>query len=140
MRHHRHAALDQKGDGFGHALAAFDLDGAATGFLQHARGVHEGLFLRGLVGGERHVDDHQRALRAAHHRMALQDHHLERDRNGGFQPVHHHAERIADQDHVAIFVDKARGVRVIGRQAHDRLAALAGENIRGGEPPDLVLD
>jgi hypothetical protein len=81
MRHHRHTALDQEADGFGHARAAFDFDGAATGFLQHARGVHEGLFLGSLVGTKRHVDDHQRTLGAAHHRVALQDHHLERDRD-----------------------------------------------------------
>ena len=45
-------------------------------------------------------------LRAAHHRVALQDHHVERDRHRGLEPVHHHAERVADQDHVAIFVDQ----------------------------------
>ena len=78
-------------------------------------------------------------LRAAHHRMALQDHHLERDRHGGLQSVHHHAERVADQDNVAIFVDQTRGMRVIRREAHDRLGALAGENVRGGEPPDFLL-
>ena len=44
-------------------------------------------------------------LRSAHHRVALQDHHVERDGHRGLQPVHHHAERIADQDDVAIAVD-----------------------------------
>ena len=78
-------------------------------------------------------------LRAAHHRMALQDHHFERDRHGGLQPVHHHAERVTDQDHVAVFVDQPRGMRVVRGQAHDRIAVLAGENIRRGEPADLVL-
>ena len=55
------------------------------------------------------------------------------------KPVHHHAERVADQDHVAIFVDQPRGVRVIGGQAHDRLAALAGADVGRGQPLDLVL-
>ena len=139
MPHHRHAALGQEGDGLRHARAAFDLDGAAAGFLQHARGVHEGLLLGRLVRCKRHVDDDQRALGAAHHGVALQDHHLERDRHGGLQTVHHHAERVADQDHVAIFVDQPRGMGVIRREAHDRRAALAGEDVGRGEPPDLVL-
>ena len=105
--------------------AALELDRAAAGFLQHARRGRERLLLRGLVRTERQVDDHQRALRAAHHRVTLQDHHVERDRHGGFEPVHHHAERIADQNDVAIAVEDARGMRMIGRQADDRLAALA---------------
>ena len=77
-------------------------------------------------------------LRAAHHGVALQDHHLERHRHGGLQPVHHHAERVADQDDVAIAVDQARGMGVIGGQAHDRLAALAGADVGRGEPLDLL--
>ena len=79
-------------------------------------------------------------LRAAHHRVALQDHHVERDRHGGLQPVHHHAERIADQDDVAILVDQPRGMGVIGGQRHDRLAALAGADVGRGQPPVVLLD
>ena len=93
----------------------------------------EGLLLRGFIGTERHVDHHQRAARAAHHRVALQDHHVERDRDRGLEPVHHHAERIADQDEVAMAVEHARGVGVIGGQRDDRLAALAGADIRRGQ-------
>ena len=97
------------------------------------RAALEGLLLRRLVGAERHVDHDQRLLGAAHHRMALQDHHVERHRHRGLEPVHHHAERVADQDHVAVFVDEARGMRVIGGQQHDRIAALAGADIRRGQ-------
>ena len=78
-------------------------------------------------------------LRAAHHREPLQDHHVERDRHGGLEPVHHHAERIPDQDHVAIAIDQPRGVGVVGGEAHDRLAALAGADVGRGQPLDLVL-
>ena len=53
--------------------------------------------------------------------------------------MHHHAERVADQDDVAIGVDDARGVGVIRGQAHERLAALAGADVGRGEPPNLVL-
>src|SRR6188768_2303114 len=71
-------------------------------------------------------------IRAAHHRLPLQDHHLERDRHGRLQAVHHHAERVADQDEIAMPVDQARGVRVIGGERHDRIAALARPDIRRG--------
>src|ERR1700680_4674343 len=53
--------------------------------------------------------------------------------------MHHHAERIPDQDHVAIFVDQPRGVRVIGGETHDRLTVLARANVGRRQPPDLVL-
>jgi hypothetical protein len=139
MAHDRHAALNQEGDGLRHAPAAFEFDRAAAGFLEHARRRGERLFLRGLVGAERQVDDDQRALRAAHHREPLQDHHLECDRHGGLEPMHHHAERIADQNEVAITVEDARRVRMIGGEALDRRAALAGADARRGQPPDLVV-
>jgi hypothetical protein len=129
MGHDRNATLDQERDRFGHALAAFELDGAAAGLLHDPRRAQERLLLRRLVGAERHVDHHQRALRAAHHREALEDHHVERHRDGGLQTVHHHAERIADQDEVAILIEDARGMRMVGRERDDRLAALAGADI-----------
>src|SRR5262245_54298181 len=37
MAHGRHAALDQKGDGLGHAAAALELDRSAAGLLHHPR-------------------------------------------------------------------------------------------------------
>jgi hypothetical protein len=46
---------------------------------------------------------------------------------------------ITSQDHVAMLVDNARGVGVIRREAHDRLATLARENIGGREALDFVL-
>src|SRR5262249_10282747 len=45
MAHGRHAALDQKGDGLGHAAAALELDRSAAGLLHHPRRRHEGLLL-----------------------------------------------------------------------------------------------
>src|SRR5262249_32975181 len=56
MAHGRHAALDQKGDGVGHAAAALELDCSAAGLLHHPRRRHEGLLLGRLVGAERHID------------------------------------------------------------------------------------
>jgi hypothetical protein len=92
MAHHRHAALDQESDGVGHAASAFKLDRTAAGLLHHPCRRGERLLLRSLIGAERHIDHHQRALRSAHHREPLQNHHVEGDRDGGLEPVHHHAE------------------------------------------------
>jgi hypothetical protein len=94
------------------------------------------LFFRGLVGAERHVDHDQRMLRAAHHGVALQDHHVQRHRHRGLEPMHDIAQGIADQDDIAIAIDQSGGMGVIRGQHHDRLAILAGANIRRG----LALD
>jgi hypothetical protein len=53
---------------------------------------------------------------------------------GGLEAVHHHAERVADQNDVAMLVGQRRGVGVIRGENDDRLAALARENIRCGQP------
>jgi len=131
--------IDQKGDGLGHAAAALELDRSAAGLLHHSRGRHEGLLLGGFVGAERHVDDDESPLRSAHHREPLQDHHIEGDRHRGFEPVHHHAERVADQNEIAVAIKQARGMRVVGREADDGLAALARADVRCGQPLDLIL-
>src|SRR5262245_10958376 len=72
--------------------------------------------------------------------MTLQDHHFERDRNRRLEPMHHHAERIADQNHIAMRVDNASSVGMIRGETDDRLAALARLYVWGGQPPDFVLD
>ena len=95
--------------------------------------------MEAFVGAERQVDDHQRTPGAAHHRVALQDHHVERDGHRAFEPVHHHAERVPDQDDIAIAVEDARGMRVIRGQANERLAALAGANVGRGQPTALLM-
>ena len=129
MAHHRNPARGQKLDGLGHTHAAFHLHRAAVSLLHHARSGMKRLFLGGLVRTERHVHDNERFLRAAHHSMTLQDHHIERDGHRGLEAVHDVAQGVADEDHVAILVDQPRGMRVIGRQHHDRVAALALEDI-----------
>ncbi len=55
------------------------------------------------------------------HRVALQVHHVEGDRHRGLETVHDVAERVADQDDVAILIDQRRGVGVVTRSA-SRLA------------------
>ena len=136
MRHHRNAAVDEIADGLGHAPAALELDGAAVGLLHHARGIAEGDRRALLVGAERHVDDDQRALGAAHHGAAMHDHQLERHRHGRLVAVHHHAEAVADQQEIAVLVGDRRGMGVIGGQRDDRLDALLGGDVGGGDALD----
>jgi hypothetical protein len=140
MAHHRDAALDQKCDRLGHPRPALELDRAAMGFLQNSHGRMEGLLLGGLVGAERHINDDERVLRAAHHRMALQDHHVECHGHGGFKSVHDVAEGVADQDDVTITIHERCGMGVVGGQHHDRLAILARANIGCGFTLDRRLN
>ena len=138
MRHDRNAALGEKADSVGHAHAAFDLDRAALGLLDHPRGVVEGLRGAFLVGAKRHVDDDQSPLGAAHHGPAMHDHQVERHRKGRLKTVHDHAKRVADQDEIDIAVGDGRRMGMIGGERHDRLASLAGDDL-GGRGPRRTL-
>ena len=69
-------------------------------------------------------------LRAAHHRLAVGDHHVERDAERGLQPVHHHAQAVAHQHQIDMIVEQPRGMGVIAGEAHHRLAALVGADLR----------
>ena len=82
MGHDRNAALREEMDGVGHALAAFNFDGAAFRFLHHPRRIVKGLGVAFLIGAKRHVNHNQRPLGAPHHRAAMQDHEVKRHRQG----------------------------------------------------------
>ncbi len=124
MAHHRDAALAEIVDGLGDAFAAFHLDRGAAGLLDDARGVAERNLRALLVGAERHVDDDERMPGAAHHRLAVGDHHVERDAQRVVHAVHHHAQAVADQHQIDMIVEKTRGVGVVAGQAHDRPRVL----------------
>jgi hypothetical protein len=134
MGHHRNAALAQIMNGLGHAGAAFQLDGAALGLLDHLGGVVEGLRRALLIGAEWHVDDHQRPLRPAHDRPPMHDHQLERHRQCGLEAMHHHAERIADQQEIDMGVGNSCRMGMIRSERNDRLASLAGADLGGRGP------
>jgi hypothetical protein len=69
----------------------------------------------------------------------MHDHQVERHRQRRLIAVHHHAERIADEQEIDIGVDDLGGMGVIGRQRNDRLAAFARGDIGRGDPLDLRL-
>ena len=52
------------------------------------------------------------------------DHHVQRDAQRGFQPVHHHAQAVAHQHHVDMVVEQPRGVGVVAGQHTTGLAFL----------------
>ena len=110
MAHHRHAALDQEGDGLGHLRAAFELDRGTAGLGHDPCGGAERLLRRFLIAAERQVDDDQRMRGRAHDRGAMRDHHVQRDRQGAVEAVDHHAQTVADQQQI----DSGSSSRAIG--------------------------
>jgi hypothetical protein len=54
----------------------------------------------------------------------MHDHQFEGNRHRRFMAMHHHPERIADQQEIDVRIDEAGGMRVIRRQRHDLLLSL----------------
>ena len=135
MAHDRDAAPDQTVDGFRHVPAAFELDALAADFGHHPGAVAEGLGRRFLVAAERHIDDDAGRLGAAHHGLAVGDHHVEGNAQRAVQAVQHHAQAVADQQQVDMRVEQAGDRRRIGGQTDHRRAALARADIGCGQPP-----
>ena len=82
-----------------------------------------------LVGAERHVDDDEGALGAAHHRAPVHDHEFERHRHRRLVAVHHHAEAVAHQEKIAVAVGDRRRVRVVGGERHDGPVPFHGGDV-----------
>ena len=138
MAHDRNAALVEESDGFGHLLAAFQLHRGGARLLEQIGSIFERLFLRRLVGTERHVDDHDRVIAAPDDGGRMVRHHLQRDGNGRWQSVDHLAERIPDQQDVAMRIEDLRLTRRIGGQHDQRFlrfaVCLVGANLRHRQP------
>ena len=135
MAAHRHPALDQEPDGGCHRDPAFELDGGGTGFPQDAGGTAKRLCRAFLVGPEGEVDEHAGMAGGAHHGGTMRHHHVERDRQRGGQPVDHHPEAVAHQQHVAMRVEQASDRCRVGGEAHDRRPAFAGPDVGNADPP-----
>ena len=82
MRHDGNAALGQKLDGLGHALATFEFNGTAFGFLDHARGVAKRLRRAFFIGTKGHIDNDQGSLRTPQYGATMHDHQIQRHRQG----------------------------------------------------------
>ena len=135
MRHDRDAVRGESANGLDHLGAAFDLDRVHARLFQKTRRIAEGVGRAGLVGAERHVADEERPRRAARDRRGVPNHVVHRHRHGRGITEHHHAERVADQDHVyAGLLDETRERGVVCRHHRDALAvALHRDEVGDGD-------
>ena len=63
MSHHGDADLHEGADRLGHVTAAFQLHAVRPAFLQNSTRIAQRLGDRDLIGQERQIHEHQRALR-----------------------------------------------------------------------------
>ena len=138
MGHDRNAAVGQKPDGFAHPFATLEFHSTAAGFLHHHGGVAKGDVGAFFIAAKRHIDHDQRLLRAAHHRLAMHDHQVERHRHRAGHAVHHHAQTVTDQNEIGDLVNNGGGMRVIRGQRDNRLPAFHFCNLRHGIAADLL--
>ena len=123
--HHGDAHVDDATHRLAQLLAALDLDRLDAALLDHAARVAQRLVGVHLVAHEGHVSHHEGALHAAAHDLAVVEHLLQRHADGRVEPLHHHAGRVPDEDHVdPRLVEQLRRQEVVSRQRADRLALL----------------
>ncbi len=129
MPHHRNATVGQETDRFGDVRPGFHLDRLGAGHFQQLHGVLVGLHRPAFVAAERHVDDDKGLPGFAHHRLAVQDHHLHGHADGVGQAVDDHADAVADQQDVAVGIENLGHRRRVGGQANQRRLPLAGADV-----------
>ena len=118
-------------DGLGHVNAALELHALGAAFLDHAAGIGDGVCDRDLVGEKRHVADEQSALAAARDHARVVDHLVHGDAEGVVVALHHHAERVTDQQQIrAGTIGDAREREVVRGQHRELALAFGGEHAR----------
>ena len=124
VAHHGNAGGGDGADFFRLADAAFEFHRLRPGGDEAAGGFQR--LLRRVVGVDRQIADDQRLRLGAGDGGHVVQHVVERDVGGVRKSEHHHAERIADEQHIhAAFVEQAGGGVVVGGQHRDRAAAFA---------------
>ena len=144
VAHHRDAGADDARDHLGVLGAALELDRLHPALGDQADGVPDRLVGRSLVRAEGQVPDQVGALRAAGDGGAVVDHLVHGDRERALLPLHHHADRVADQQHLDPgLVEEAREAGVVGGEHGDALARLLhlaqrvdGDLLQGSPPGD----
>ena len=120
----RNTARGQKVYGLGHTFTAFEFDHLRAGRHQLG-GIGKRLRRAGLIGSPRHVADNKSALRSARNTGGVIDGVALRHRQGGVVTLHHHAERITDQDGIDTGrINHRSETRIVGRQHRDTFAVL----------------
>src|SRR5262245_24885161 len=117
-----------------HARSAFKLYAATTGFLHHSRCISKSNFRTFFVAAERHIDDDESPLRAAHDSFGVQDHQIERHAKCRLHAMDDHPKRVADQHDIDIVIEKLRSMGVIAGEADDGLVYLSGIDLRYMSP------
>ena len=139
MADNGNSPVDQKPDCLRYPLRRLDLHRLTARLAHDPRRRGKSLLRICLVGAERQVDDDKRVRRGAHHRLPMQDHHVQRDADRRRQAMHDHPERVADKQQVAMGIEQRRHRRGIGGEADDLLPALAGGDLRRGDPLRAAL-
>ena len=115
MTHHWNAGAQDALNRLAHFGAALELHAVGMCFLHDADSRSQSLFRVALVCSERHVYNHERAVHATHHRLAVINHLVERHRQSGHVSSHHVAGGVAHENHVhSSLVDEFRHREIVG--------------------------
>ena len=139
MAHHGDTAFDQIAYRVRRVRAALNFNGLTPCFHHNARGALKGGFDAILIGTKGQINYDKRFIRAAHHRLAMQYHHIERHAHRGCQAMHHHPNAIADKDKITMLIQYRRRRRIISGQANNRLPALTRGDFRRAHTRDVSL-
>jgi hypothetical protein len=125
VTHHRDAGADEATHELGVDRTTLELDGVAVALLHELAGAGHALLDRRLVRHERHVADDVGPPGAARDRATVVRDLIERDGKRGFVALHHHAQRVADEQNVRSgLVEEARERSVVGGEHGDSLTTL----------------
>ena len=107
-------------------------------FLQHPAGVAQRLRDRDLIGQERQVHEHQRAVRAPAYRGGVINHLIQRGAQRRAVTSDHLVDRVPDQQQVHDRVEHSRRERVVTGENDDLPPlALGIEQVADGEGAGL---
>jgi len=147
VAHHRDAGAHETihhGDRF--RFGALELDGGGGTVLEHAAGGGDGIVETALITEEGQIGDDQRLPgrrppQAPADGAGVQDHFLQRDRQGGGVAQHHHRQGVADEDHIRTgLLHQGRRERIPGGEHGDRPPLLlVAEKIRWSQGPITTL-
>ncbi len=132
MRTHRNAALRQEGNGIDHHRAAFQFDHVRTRCHQ-TRGGGKRALGRRLVAAEGQVRDDESACGSGGDAACVVGHLGELHRQGRGVALHHHTERVSDQQYLdACGVKHVSEAGVVAGEHGDFLAAFV-HRLEGGQ-------
>ena len=109
MPHHGDACCKDAPYGGQYLLATFELERVGMGDLHHVDGIVHRLDVATLVSTEGHVYHHESTLHGLHHRLAMIDHLVEGDGEGGHVTCHDIGCRVAYKDDVDACTVDERG-------------------------------